>query len=71
MRVERPLNPGWFYKGNQQFITLSEVPRTLRLTASEVADAVALGELKIDRVSGCKVVAMEDLFRYIDMRPGK
>ena len=64
-------SPGWCYTGNQQFIPLPEVHRTSKLTASEAADAVALRALKIDRVSGCEVVAIEDLFQYSDMRAGK
>jgi hypothetical protein len=71
MRIERPRKPGWFYKGDQQLIALSEVPATLNITASEIADAVALGKLAVERVSGCKVVSMDELFRYIDTRSGK
>ena len=71
MRVNTQIKPGFFTKAGQQYIALSEVPRLLKLTASEVADAVALGELQIERVSGCKVVSTAALFDYIGMKEGK
>lgn len=71
MRVQPPVKPGFFWKAGRQYIALSEVPRMLNLTASEVADAVALGELQIERVSGCKVVSTAALFDYIGMKEGK
>jgi hypothetical protein len=52
-------------------MALSEVPRTINITASELADAVALGELAIERVSGLKIVSVQDLFDYIDRKEGK
>ncbi|MBW3225489.1 hypothetical protein [Marinobacter adhaerens] len=71
MRVNTQVKPGFFWKAGRQYIALSEVPRMLNLTASEVADAVALGELQIERVSGCKVVSTAALFDYIGMKEGK
>ncbi|WP_286749002.1 hypothetical protein [Marinobacter sp. UBA2688] len=61
-------SPGWFFRNNHQFLALSQVPQALNLTASEVTDAVSRGELEIIRISGCKAVALEDLYRYIDKR---
>ena len=52
-------------------MALSEVPRTLNLTASEVTDAVGRDELKVEKVSGCKVVSMEALLGYVTMREGQ
>lgn len=71
MRINDSVKPGWFYKSRQQYLALSEVPRTLNLPASEVTDAVSSGELKIERVSGCKVVALDELFNYVEIREGK
>ena len=71
MRLRNNVKPGWFYKGRQQYLALSEVPRTLNLTASEVTDALSRGDLKIERVSGCKVVALEELFNWIEKKEGK
>ncbi|MDS1310506.1 hypothetical protein [Marinobacter xiaoshiensis] len=61
-------SPGWFSSNNQQFLALSQVPQALKLTASEVADAAARGELEIVRISGCKAVALSELYRFIDKR---
>lgn len=61
-------SPGLFFRNNHQFLALSQVPLALNLTASEVTDAVSRGELEIIRISGCKAVALEDLYRYIDER---
>lgn len=71
MRVQPPVKPGFFWKAGRQYIALSEVPRMLNLTASEVTDAVALGELQIERVSGCKVVSTAALFNFIGMKEGE
>lgn len=71
MKVKNSVKPGWFFKGRQQYLALSEVPRTLNLTASEVTDAVSLGQLRIERVNGCKVVAIEELFNWIEKKEGK
>lgn len=71
MRVQIQVKPGFFSKAGREYIALSEVPRTLNVTASEVTDAVAMGGLQIERVSGCKVVSMADLFDWIEKREGK
>ncbi|MBU2955077.1 hypothetical protein [Marinobacter sp. F3R08] len=70
MRVQPPVKHGFFWQAGQQYLALSEVPRTLNFTPSEVADAVALGELQIERVSDCKVVSMAALFDWIEKREG-
>lgn len=64
-------SPGRFFRNNQQFLALSQVPQALNLTASEVTDSISRGELEITRISGCKAVALEDLYRYIDEREAK
>jgi len=71
MRVDPRVKPGFFWKAGRQYIALSEVPRMLNLTASEVADAVALGELQIERVAGCKVASFEALIEFTAIRRGK
>jgi hypothetical protein len=63
--------PGWFFQNNRQFLALSQVPQALKLTASEVTDAVSRQELEIVRISGCKAVAFEDLLRFIDLREAR
>ncbi|PVY78191.1 hypothetical protein C8D92_102231 [Tamilnaduibacter salinus] len=71
MKAQRPVRPGWFFRNRRQYLALSEVPRTLNIPSQEVQDAVTLGELQIERISGCKAVAVNELFHYIDMRGGK
>jgi hypothetical protein len=73
MRVQKPTqapkrSPRWFFSKNHQFLALSQVPQALKLTASEVTDAVARGDLEIVRISGCKAVALRELYRFIDER---
>lgn len=72
MRAAQPQkrSPGWFFQNNRQFLALSQVPQALKLTASEVTDAVSRQELEIVRISGCKAVALDELFRYIEKKAG-
>ncbi|MEQ9546417.1 MAG: hypothetical protein RIK85_10470 [Marinobacter sp.] len=68
MKVKNFVKPGWFYKGRQRYLALSEVPRTINLTASEATEAVSRGDLRIERVIGYKVVTIEELFNWIETR---
>ncbi|WP_396623200.1 hypothetical protein [Marinobacter sp. W-8] len=68
MKQQSPVKPGWFFRNGRRYLAVSEVPRTVNLTTSEVTDAISLGQLRIERVNGCKVVAMEELFNWIDMQ---
>ncbi len=63
-------SPGWFFRNNHQFLALSQVPQTLNATASEITDAVSRGEIQIERINGCKAVALDELFRYIEKKAG-
>ena len=63
--------PGWIFHNHRQFLALSQVPQALKLTASQVTDAVSRHELEIVRISGCKAVAFEDLLRFIDLREAR
>ncbi len=60
--------PGWFVRSGHKYLTLSEVPRALNVTASEITDAVSRGALQIERVNGCKAVPLTELFSYIEKR---
>lgn len=71
MRVEQPVKPGWFFRNGRQFLAVSEVPRLLSLPTHQVTDAISLGKLRIERVSGCKVVELAELLRYVDLQEGK
>ena len=70
MKAPQPQNrsPGWFFSSNHQYLALSQVPQALKLTASEVTDAISRGGLEIVRISGCKAVALTELYRFIDER---
>lgn len=63
--------PSWFFQNNRQFLALSQVPQALKLTTSEVTDAVSRQELEVVRINGCKTVAFEDLLRFIDLREAR
>ncbi len=71
MRVDTRVKPGFFWKTGRKYIALSEVSRHLQVPAHVVTDAVSLGELQIERVSGCKVVEFEELLRFIDLMEGR
>lgn len=72
MRATQPQkrSPGWFFRNNHQFLALSQVPQTLNVTASEITDAVSRGDIEIERINGCKAVALDELFRYIEKKAG-
>ncbi len=59
---------GWFFSSNHPYLALSQAPQALSMAVSEVTDAVARGELAIVRMSGCKAVALKELYRFIDAR---
>jgi hypothetical protein len=68
MKAQTPRQHGFFLRAGRQYISLSEAARMPNLTASELADAIALGELPVERVSGLKIVSVQDLFDYIDRK---
>ena len=69
MRSSAPtVKPGWFFRNNRQYLALSEVPSALEVSSAEITEAVEGGLLKSERISGCKAVALEELFRYIEIR---
>lgn len=64
MRVK----PGTFYRNGTLYAALSGAHRILNCSASEVADAVARGQLRIEQYSGCKIVSMAELMNYAEGR---
>ncbi|WP_305966892.1 hypothetical protein [Marinobacter salsuginis] len=71
MNVRKPLKPGSFLRNGREYLALSEVSRTLNVPAHEVTDAVSLGDLHVERVSGCKVVELAEVMRYISLREAR
>jgi len=69
MRAPAPtVKPGWFFRNDRQYLALSEVPAALAVSSAEISQAVEAGQIKSERISGCKAVALAELFRYIENR---
>ena len=49
-----------------EYIALSRVAEVVGVPASVITDAISNGSLKVQEVSGCKCVAVVDLFRFKD-----
>jgi len=60
--------PGTFYNHATkcEYIALSRVAEVVGVPASVITDAISNGSLKVQEVSGCKCVAVVDLFRFKD-----
>jgi len=60
--------PGTFYNhANQtEYIALSRVAEVVGVLASVITDAISDGSLPVQEISGCKCVAVADLFRFKD-----
>jgi len=60
--------PGTFYNHSNQteYIALSRVADVVGVPASVVTNAISNGSLPIQEISGCKCVAVSDLFRFKD-----
>ena len=60
--------PGTFYNLSTQteYIALSRVADVVGVPASVVTNAISNGSLPIQEISGCKCVAVSDLFRFKD-----
>jgi hypothetical protein len=49
-----------------EYIALSRAARAVGIPAHEITDAVSQGRLPVVEVSGCKCIAVTDLFRFKD-----
>jgi len=60
--------PGKFYNHSTktEYIALSRVAEVVGVPASVITDAISNGSLPIQEISGCKCVAVTDLFRFKD-----
>jgi hypothetical protein len=58
--------PGTFYNHSNQteYIALSRVADVVGVPASVITDAISNGSLTVQEISGCKCVAVSDLFRF-------
>jgi hypothetical protein len=60
--------PGTFsnHANGVKYIALSRAARAVGIPAHEITDAVSQGRLPVVEVSGCKCIAVTDLFRFKD-----
>ena len=58
--------PGTFYNHSNQteYIALSRVADVVGVPGYIITDAISNGSLPIQEISGCKCVAVTDLFRF-------
>ena len=60
--------PGTFYNHSNQteYIALSRVADVVGVPAHIITNAISNGSLPVQEISGCKCVAVTDLFRFKD-----
>ena len=60
--------PGSFFNHATQteYIALSRVADVVGVPASVITDAISNGSLTVQEISGCRCVAVTDLFRFKD-----
>jgi butyrate kinase len=60
--------PGTFYNHSNQteYIALSRVAEAVGVPAYIITNAISDGSLPVQEISGCKCVAVADLFRFKD-----
>lgn len=68
MRPSNRFQPGWFFKEEHPYLALSHVPKVANMTAIDVECAVTTGDLTIERVAGCKAIALQDLIGFLEKR---
>ena len=58
--------PGTFYNHSNQteYVALSRVADVVGVPGYIITDAISNGSLPIQEISGCKCVAVTDLFRF-------
>lgn len=68
MRPSNRFQPGWFFKDEHPYLAVSHVPKVANMTAIDVECAVTTGDLTIERVAGCKAIALQDLIGFLEKR---
>ena len=60
--------PGTFYNHSNQteYVALSRVADVVGVPASVITNAISNGSLTVQEISGCKCVAVTELFRFKD-----
>ena len=61
-------SPGKFYNHSNQteYVALSRVADVVGVPGYIITDAISNGALTVQEISGCKCVAVTDLFRFTD-----
>lgn len=65
------IQPGTFFSNGREYMAVSVVPRRTTLTASEVADVIAAGLVKVQVFSGCKVLSLADVGMLVKLKGGE
>jgi len=68
MRPSNRFQPGWFFKDEHPYLAVSHVPKVANMTPIDVECAVTTGDLTIERVAGCKAIALQDLIGFLEKR---
>ncbi|SHK48308.1 hypothetical protein SAMN05216369_2256 [Marinobacter antarcticus] len=60
--------PGKFYNHSTktEYIALSRVAEVVGVPASVITDAISNGSLPVQEISGCRCIAVVDLFKFTD-----
>lgn len=64
------IQPGAFFCNGREYMAVSVIPHKTTLTASEVADAIAAGLVKVQVFSGCKALSLADVFMLVSLKGG-
>ncbi|MBO6811713.1 MULTISPECIES: hypothetical protein [Marinobacter] len=68
MKFTERYQPGWFFKGTKPFLAVSHIAQTAQMTNVEVEAAIVNGHFETERIAGCRVVPLCDVFRYVELR---
>lgn len=62
--------PGTFYDHGTktEYIALSRVAEVAGVSAHVITDAISNGALTVTEISGCKAVAVSDLFQFREVK---
>lgn len=60
--------PGWYFKDQTPCLAVYEIPKSALMTTLEVEVAIVNGDFKVERIAGCRVVPLADVFRYVEKR---
>ena len=65
-------SPGKFYNHSTktEYIALSRVAEVVGVPASVITDAISNGSLPVQEISGCRCIAVVDLFKFTDSAGG-